>query len=185
MKWRKLNKILHRDIGYALVALTIIYSISGIAVNHINDWNPNYIIRKDTITFTPHKEFIPNKEKAINYLVSQLDLGEKIRESFRPDSASVQLFLEDQTIVANLVQGRAIIESVESRSVFRETNFLHLNAPKKLWTYIADIFAFGLIVLAITGLFMLKGKQGFGGRGKWFVLGGILIPIIFLLLYFQ
>ena len=29
--------------------LTVIYAISGIAVKHIEDWNPNYVIRTDTV----------------------------------------------------------------------------------------------------------------------------------------
>ncbi len=40
--WRRWNKILHRDIGYLSVAMVFIYGISGLAVNHIADWNPNY-----------------------------------------------------------------------------------------------------------------------------------------------
>ena len=35
MKWRKWFRILHRDIGYVAVALTLAYGLSGIAVNHI------------------------------------------------------------------------------------------------------------------------------------------------------
>ena len=42
IRWRKLFRSLHRDIGYVVAALTLAYSISGIAVNHIEDWNPNY-----------------------------------------------------------------------------------------------------------------------------------------------
>ena len=49
MKIRRLIRLLHRDIGYIAFGLTIIYSISGIAVNHVSDWNPNYSISKDTL----------------------------------------------------------------------------------------------------------------------------------------
>ena len=31
-KWRRWNNVLHRDLGYLCVALTIVYAISGIAV---------------------------------------------------------------------------------------------------------------------------------------------------------
>ena len=41
-KWRRWNNVLHRDLGYFCVALTVIYAISGVAVNHIHHWNPNY-----------------------------------------------------------------------------------------------------------------------------------------------
>jgi hypothetical protein len=42
---------------------------------------------------------------------------------------------------------------------------MHLNHPKKLWTWMADIYAAVLIILAVTGLFVLKGKKGITGRG--------------------
>ena len=63
-------------------------------------------------------------------------------------------------------------------------NFLHLNTPKELWTWISDLFAASLIILAITGLFMIKGKKGFNGRGKWLFVLGIFIPILFLFIYY-
>jgi hypothetical protein len=42
--------IIHRDLGYLCFGLTIIYVISGVAVNHIQDWNPNYVIERQTDT---------------------------------------------------------------------------------------------------------------------------------------
>lgn len=93
-------------------------------------------------------------------------------------------FLEGKTISANLKTGIVSIETISKRSVFKKMNFLHLNTPQKLWTWIADIFAASLIILAITGLFMIKGKKGFNGRGKWLFILGMLIPILFLLIYY-
>jgi hypothetical protein len=46
MNWRRWNNIIHRDLGYLCFGLTIIYVISGVAVNHIHDWNPTYKIEK-------------------------------------------------------------------------------------------------------------------------------------------
>ena len=48
-QWRKWNKILHRDIGYLSVAMVVIYGVSGIAVNHIGDWKPNYDLSKKIV----------------------------------------------------------------------------------------------------------------------------------------
>ena len=53
MKWRKWNNIIHRDLGYLCVGLTIIYAVSGVAVNHVQDWNPNYIIEKQEKQIKP------------------------------------------------------------------------------------------------------------------------------------
>lgn len=184
MKFRRLIRILHRDIGYIAFGLTIIYSVSGIAVNHVNDWNPNYIITKDTLSITTDLDSTMTSEDLKIKLTNLHNLKDSVKSYFRSSPTSIDIFLENKTISANFKKNISVLETVESRTIFRESNFLHLNNPKKLWTWIADIFALSLIILAATGLFMIKGKKGITGRGKWLTLIGILIPIIFLLIYF-
>jgi uncharacterized protein len=184
MKLRKVIRTLHRDIGYLAFGLTIIYSISGIAVNHVNDWNPNYVITRDTLVISTNIDSTLSTEKLTNFLTEYFSISDSIKSSFRSTPNSIEIFYQNKTLSANLKTKIASLEKVSNRIIIRETNFLHLNHPKKLWTWIADIFALGLIFLAVTGLVMIKGKKGFTGRGKWFALLGILIPIIFLLIYF-
>ena len=43
--WRRWSIVLHRDVGYLAVAMTLAYAISGIAVNHVADWNPRYSLQ--------------------------------------------------------------------------------------------------------------------------------------------
>lgn len=184
MKWRKPVRILHRDIGYIAVGLTIIYSVSGIAVNHVADWNPNYIIENSVQEIEPYLDSAKTTESMVEYVANSVGLNHNPKNIFRSGPNSVDLFYEGKTVSADLNKGAINIETVTSRGVFRETNFLHLNAPKKLWTYVADLFAVSLILLAITGMFMIKGKNGITGRGKWLTIAGFLIPIIFLIIYF-
>ena len=40
------------------------------------------------------------------------------------------------------------------------------------------------LTLAVTGLFVIRGKKGIKGRGAWLATTGILIPLLFLWLYF-
>ena len=49
---RKLNVALHRDLGYFFSTLIVIYCISGIALNHVDDWNSDFIITKDSVTIS-------------------------------------------------------------------------------------------------------------------------------------
>ena len=42
LRWRPWLRALHRDIGYLAVGLTVVYALSGLAVNHIGDWDPNF-----------------------------------------------------------------------------------------------------------------------------------------------
>ena len=184
MKWRRFIRIIHRDIGYVVAALTIIYSVSGIAVNHINDWNPNYIVEHDSSKIIPLNDSLYSAEFAREYLISQLGITDSIKSHFRKSPHEIEIFLEGRTISANLNNGKVEIETISNRSGFKESNFLHLNKPKAWWTWVADLFAVALILLAITGLFMIKGKKGFSGRGKWLFLLGIVIPIVFLFIYY-
>jgi uncharacterized protein len=183
-KVRKWLKILHRDIGYLAVGLTVIYAISGVAVNHVHEWNPNYSIDKSTVQITPLILPEYNAELTIKHVLQEIGETNPVKNSFRPDPSTLQIFAEGNTISVNLNEWTVSQEKVKSRSVIRETNFLHLNAPKKVWTYIADIFAVALAFLAISGLFMIKGKNGIKGRGAWLTIAGILLPLLFLLLYY-
>jgi len=33
--------------------MVIIYALSGIAINHIDDWNPNYVVTTEDIIIDP------------------------------------------------------------------------------------------------------------------------------------
>ncbi len=176
-KWRKWNNILHRDIGYTIVALVLIYGISGLAVNHVADWNPNYRIEKHMLKIEPIAS--QQKDEMIREARTKLQLSEEPKNSFRPDPETLQLFYDKRTYSIDLPTGNVLIEETKPRRVLYEMNQLHVNAPKKLWTLIADLFALGLITMALTGLFMLKGPTGIAGRGKWFVAAGVLVPVAY------
>ncbi len=183
-KWRKLNNILHRDIGYLCVGLTIIYAVSGIAVNHIDDWNPNYSVKLIHYQIEP----IPSKNEFTNEKIMTIleDLGENSRykSHYFSSPETVEIFVDNNTIKIELSTGKVLQEKLVSRPVFREFNFLHLNHPKKNWTWVADIYAVALFFLAITGMFVLKGKNGIKGRGWWMISIGMLVPLIFLFIYY-
>jgi uncharacterized membrane protein YhdT len=52
----------------------------------------------------------------------------------------------------------------------------------KGWSPVADFFAVSLLFLAFSGLFLVKGKKGLAGSGKWFLLAGLLVPLLYVLL---
>jgi hypothetical protein len=183
-KFRKWIRFLHRDIGYLAAGLTIIYAISGIAVNHVDDWNPNYVITHHKSYINPIPDSLAETESTLNYILESINEKGKVKNTFRPDPETLQIFVDGNTVSVNLKSGLVEQEKVTSRAIIRETNFLHLNAPKKVWTYVADVFAVALAFLAITGLFMIKGKKGITGRGAWLTAAGFLLPVIFLIIYY-
>lgn len=186
MRWRRLFRVLHRDIGYFLFGLVLAYSISGLAVNHVEDWNPNYSIAVSEVDLGP----LPAADgldamEAHVAAAAGLD-DDEVTGRRRPGENLFIVFLQDggETRVA-IDTGKGTLKRVTSRPGLFEMNFLHLNHLKGLWTWVADAFAVLLAFLAISGLVMLKGRTGFMGRGKWFVLAGLALPIAFIVHYYN
>jgi hypothetical protein len=177
--WRRWNRIIHRDVGYFCVALTLVYAVSGIAVNHIDDWNPNYVVAREERRFEPVS--VSDQETMVLQLVSRLALPGPPKASFRRNPEQIQLFYDGWSVVADAPAGTATIERTRRRFLLFDANYLHLNRPKGLWTWAADIYAGLLGLLAVTGIFILHGRQGLGGRGKWFILAGLAVPVVFLI----
>jgi hypothetical protein len=93
MKLRKLNYILHRDLGYLFFGMCIVYAVSGIALNHIRDFNPNYVIKKYDITL---KEKISQNEidqPWVNSLLEDLDMKNEYKKHYFPFDNKLKVFL--------------------------------------------------------------------------------------------
>jgi len=181
INWHKVNNVLHRDVGYFFFGMTIIYAISGIALNHISDWNPNYSIRNETVQVQKSDLHSAMSRAEVLSLVDALGIDNKVKKHYYPNAQTLKIFVDGGSLTIDTQSGHGIIETISRRPIFYEINYLHYNHSKFLWTWFSDIFAGGLVLLAITGLFVLKGKNGLQKRGVWFVLVGIIIPIIFLL----
>lgn len=180
-KWRKWNRYIHRDFGYLFLGMTIIYALSGIALNHMSDWNPNYVITTEdfvteTITVKPSKEEV----KSLLYEIND-DLVYK--NHYFPNSDYLKIFVKDGIVWIEMNTGEGTVEINKRRPIFREVNYLHYN-PIKYWTYFSDIFSGALIIIALTGILIPRGKQGISGRGAWMSILGIAIPLIYLIIYF-
>ncbi len=182
MRLHKLNRILHRDLGYFFFGMTIIYAVSGIALNHRHQWNPNYIITGEE--FTTDLQITPRQagsEQALDIL-NELGIDADYRTHIVAGD-NFRIFVQDGSVSLDLATGKGNYEIVRKRPFFNQINFLHYNTPRKLWTWFSDIYGGGLVILAITGLFILRGKNGITGRGAWLTGAGILIPLIFLYFY--
>ena len=182
--WRKWFRVVHRDFGYLFFGITLIYSISGIALNHLDDWNSNYIITRKEIRLDDPGQITRTISKdEMRAVMARLGEGKSYKNHFFPSPNVVKVFLRGGSAVIDLESGTGILEKTKRRPFFREMNYLHYN-PITIWTWISDVFAGVLIVLAITGLFLVRGAKGISGRGAWLTILGILIPLLILYLYF-
>lgn len=179
-KIRRLNIVTHRDVGYFFSSLIIVYCLSGIALNHINEWNPDFIITKDSIRIEGSYSRERITEKEISKF-SQVVGQERYKVYDFPTYNQVKVYFDNASLHIYLNEGVGIYEQVSRRPIFYQSNILHRNNIKG-WKWASDIFAVMLILINITGLFILKGKQGITGRGKWLIAAGSLPPVLALLI---
>jgi hypothetical protein len=182
MNLSKLNRITHRDLGYLITGLTIVYALSGIALNHKHDWNPNYLVDEyefqTDVTLT--KESF--NDDAARTIVKSIP-GYPVYKTFHfPAGDRISIFIDGGYITINASTGKGIVERISKRPLFYQINFLHYN-PGRWWKYFSDIFCVSLIIVAITGLFIIKGKNGITRRGAILTAIGIVLPLIFLFIY--
>ncbi|MFH2203334.1 MAG: hypothetical protein ABIJ96_09490 [Elusimicrobiota bacterium] len=180
MNVQKLARVLHRDVGYFLTVLVSLYCVSGVAVNHMGDWNPNFRIEEYTVKTAP----LPRGDLDAMEAAAVKQLGfapQDVQGRHLLSPTEFKLFLRHGgEAVLDPVDGGAFVKLFHQRPLLFESNALHLNHLKGVWTIVADIFALLLLGLAVTGLLILKGPQGFWGRGKWFFAAGTLLPLAFI-----
>lgn len=176
MSWNKRKiqrwfRILHRDIGYLTVGITLVYALSGFLLSHRKLF-PAAKKEAFTIDLPPNL----NSESLLKYW--ELNLPLKLN-NHKESENTIQLFLERGNGYYNKSNGETSYEIITRRPVISFLNQLHRNR-KKGWPYIADAYAFLLGFLAISGLFITNGKNGFLQRGIWLVSLGIILVLVFI-----
>ncbi|MBW7858058.1 MAG: PepSY-associated TM helix domain-containing protein [Leptonema sp. (in: Bacteria)] len=181
--WRVLNLTLHRDLGYFFATLTIMYCLSGLALNHIDDWNPDFIIYKKDIQVPARLESQWQLEKADVVNLNQMVDEPKERSIDYPTKDQVKIYYQDGSLHLNMATGVGNYEKLKRRPIFYESNLLHKNGVP-IWNWVSDIFAIALIIINITGLLVLRGRYGLVGRGKWYLATGAILPAVALMYHF-
>lgn len=178
---RRLNSDLHRDIGYFLSGLILVYCISGIALNHVNDWNPDFVVHKRTITLP--QSFTKDEitaERIAEFTALVGESAPKVHDFPTPDR--VKIYYDNASLLVDLAGKTGKYESVQRRPLIYHTNVLHRNSLKG-WKWASDVFGVLLIFITVSGWFMLKGRYGIGGRGKWLIAAGMLPPVVALMVF--
>ena len=178
-RWRAWLRAVHRDVGYLAVGFTIIYALSGIAMNHLEDWDPNFRSSEVQLRIAPISDELSDDEAVARIAAAAgisgapsdvLRAGDEVRLEY-PDGAKV-------TAIGDTVT----VQQRESRFFFRIANWLHATRGKAAWKYISDAYAALLLYLAISGIFMIKGKLGLRWRGTLLIGAGLAVPLLYLVI---
>lgn len=175
-KVRRLNIATHRDLGYFFSGLIIVYCLSGIALNHVREWNPDFIINRKTIQIDGDFKDRTVTDKDI-MAFGQMVGEKKYKVYDAPTADQVKIYYDDASLHLNFTTNEAVYEQISRRPVFYQMDVLHKNSIE-WWKWVSDLFALMLIVISVSGLFVLKGKKGFSGRGKWLFAAGFMPPVV-------
>ena len=180
--FRKWSRIIHRDVSYLFAGMILIYALSGILMNHRGNLNPHYSVEVQEFKVSLD---LTDKEKIDKALVldilQPLDEGENYTKHYFQKDGRMKVFLKGgSSLQANIVTGHVVYESLARRPLISTMTTLHYN-PGKWWTWFGDAFALSLVIITLTGIFMLKGKKGLWGKGGIELLVGMLIPVLLIL----
>jgi hypothetical protein len=175
-RWRGWLRAIHRDVGYLAVGLTLIYAVSGLAINHIDDWDPNFTSYTREREIAPISADVPD-DAAIAQARTALGVGTP-RSTYRAGD-EIHLEYDDKKLVVYGDSGKVVEQGRKPRFLLRVANWLHYNRGKQAWTYVADAYAVLLLYLAVSGIFMIKGKKGLKWRGAALLALGISVPIVY------
>ncbi len=177
-RWRPVLRALHRDAGYIAVGLTFIYALSGLAINHIKDWDPNF--KNVDHTYQVDGPFSEDEAEAAAHVLAAIGVTEEPADAYYAADDQLEIEFSDRRIIhVDTATGQVVEQTEEPRFFLRVANWLHYNRGKAAWTYIADGYAIFLLFLATSGIFMLKGRKGLIGRGALLIALGAAVPILY------
>ncbi|EAY32088.1 PepSY-associated TM helix domain-containing protein [Microscilla marina] len=174
---------LHRDLGYFYVGLIISFSISGIALNHRNQWSPY----RYTYQEIPMQVSLPaNPQDIDEKLVKQISVQYKMADQYerfriRDKQKELEIRYEKGRAKIDLQTGKGQLNMFKKKVVLAEMTKLHQTLNKN-WVWYSDIFGIAMLTIAITGMFITRGKKSFRKRGYLLAIAGIIFPLIFLFL---
>lgn len=186
----------HRDLGYLVIGITIVYSISGIILS-VRDL---HLFEKEYILNTTIEKNI-KEEELQNKLISAFSKSEQkkslpahinkksVLNSFKllennNEFTKYQISRKkDMKFITYYKTSGEVIYSISGYPTFINTFIkAHKSSTKDKWSYLALVYSLILFFLAISAIFMVKGKYGFKQRGIYLTLLGIALIVIFLYL---
>lgn len=176
--WRRWARAIHRDLGYFFIGACAVYGVSGFVLS----------MRSFGVDFANDRVPVLVQLPAGVPADSILLVWERYRGEF-PAARSVRagkgenvrLIAPGARLEYRPRDGQVFGELVKSRWGLSLLNRLHYNR-KGAWEWIGAFFGVGLVLLAVTGAVLLRGRQGFWRRGVWFMLAGLVVMVLAALL---
>lgn len=182
MKIRKLLRTLHRDFGYFIVGMTIVYALSGIYLNHRHDFNPDYkiLITDFTHDLQPQQSY---SDDEIRQIVESVQDNVVYRKHYIDQDGDIKVFIVNGEVLIDPNSGEGRMRYLQPRPLVFGMNKLHRATLGITWKWVSDTMAVILLFVAVSGLFLLRGKRGLKQWGWWLTIAGFIVPLLFIIFY--
>ncbi len=168
----------HRDIAYFYLGLIIAFAFSGIFLNHRQSWNPRrYKADIREIRINPVL-----KDSVNDVLIKSITAEQNIQDDLRRFSVngnSLRISYVNHDVDIDLGTGTGTVVHYKITPLLGQMTILHIDTSK-WWIYYSDVFGVAMLVIACTGMFIVKGENSFRRRGWKLALAGLLFPLLFL-----
>jgi hypothetical protein len=156
---------LHRDIGFFVIGITIIYCISGVL-----------LVFRDS-DFLKHEV---NTERQVRPNLSESDLGMILHQmNFKvfKTEGDIMYF---QNGTYNKATGIAKYKEKVLPEYLGSTIKIHKVSSRSAMIWISVMYGVLLLFLAISSFWMFKSKTKLFRRGVWVAIGGCIVAVILL-----
>ncbi|RXJ87382.1 hypothetical protein [Arcobacter sp. CECT 8985] len=169
----------HRDLGYLVIGITIIYSLTGIilTLRDLHFFEKDYIYISKIEKSSDLNKLKQNLQESFKNKIDSLKVIENtdkyIKYQASKKKGKKELIYYKDTNEAQL--------TIKDYPAFIKTFIkAHKSKSKDRWSYLALAYSVILLFLAISAIFMVKGKNGFKKRGIYLTSAGILLVVLFL-----
>lgn len=182
----------HRDLGYLVIGITIVYSLSGIMLSFrdLHIFEKEYMLTSKIEKNLKNPEdsfvnsFIKNEEKSNlpSHVVkkSVIDSLKQIENTDTYIKYQVSRKKDLKTITYYKNSGEVIYSISAYPTFIKPFIDAHKSSSKDKWLYLSLAYSVILFFLAISAIFMVKGKNGFRQRGVYLTLLGVVLIAFFL-----
>lgn len=182
----------HRDLGYFVIGLTLIYAITGIILSGrglgwlVKEYRQVAVMEKNISKEQFQKEF---KKLILSGGVNEIfdestyDIVKKrlsVRLTKQKDDKYLYRAFKSVRVQYESNSGKTIVKHKGYPIIVEDFVRAHKANHKSAWFYLAIIYSVILAFLAVSSFWMMKGKYGFRRRGVYFMLAGFVVVGVFL-----
>ena len=164
---QQIMRSLHRDIGFLMIGMTLIYAISGIILVYRDT---GLLKSEKTIT----RQLPPNlEEQQLGMMLHLFD--------FKVEKTEGDLvYFGNGTY--NKTTGEAIYQSVSLPDFMNKLNGLHKASSQSKTHWFTTVFGVLMLFLAVSSLWMFKAKTKHFKRGVVISALGLLVAVVMLVM---